>query len=119
MGGVGTSVSRRAHSAEPAGETAHATARETARPEVVLPDLVQHVAATTGLSPAVTARVVADVLRYLDEDVESFVRRRHAELQRRGLTNARIWAALQGELAGRRFAAPELSERQLRRIVYG
>jgi hypothetical protein len=84
-----------------------------------LPDLVRHVCATTGLPPGAAARVVADVLTYLDEDVETFVRRRHAELRRRGLVNMQIWTRLAHETGVRRFAAPVLSERQLRRIVYG
>ena len=84
-----------------------------------LTDLVRHVSASTGLPPGAAARVVADVLTYLDEDVETFVRRRHAELRRRGLVNMQIWARLAHETGTRRFAAPVLSERQLRRIVYG
>jgi hypothetical protein len=84
-----------------------------------LPDLVRHVAGSTGLPPATAARVVADVLAYLGEGVEDFVRRRHRELQQRSLGNARIWQQIAAELEQRRFAAPPLTERQLRRIVYG
>ncbi len=84
-----------------------------------LADLVHHVVATTGLPAPTAARVVADVVAYLDEIAEDYVRRRHRELQRRRLTNDRIWALLTAELRQRRFAAPQLSERQLRRIVYG
>ena len=53
------------------------------------------------------------------ESVEDFVRRRHAELHRRQHKNDEIWPMLAAELAQRRFVAPGLSERQLRRIVYG
>ncbi|MEV6770893.1 hypothetical protein AB0N05_19955 [Nocardia sp. NPDC051030] len=82
-------------------------------------ELVHHVAASTGLPPAVAARVVADVVGYFDESAEQFVRRRHAELQRRQVRNAEIWQRIADELAQRRVAAPEFTERQLRRIVYG
>ncbi|GAB2524733.1 hypothetical protein [Nocardia sp. NPDC004722] len=82
-------------------------------------DLVRHVAASTGLPPAVAARVVADVVGYFDETAEQFVRRRHAELQGRQLRNAEIWQRLADELAQRPVAAPEFTERQLRRLVYG
>ncbi|MFI1915827.1 hypothetical protein [Nocardia sp. NPDC020380] len=82
-------------------------------------ELVRHVAASTGLPPAVAARVVADVVGYFDETAEQFVRRRHAELQRRQLRNADIWQQLAAELAARPVAAPDFTERQLRRIVYG
>ncbi|MVU79841.1 hypothetical protein GPX89_21675 [Nocardia sp. ET3-3] len=82
-------------------------------------DLVRHVAASTGLPPAVAARVVADVVAYFDETAEQFVRRRHAELQGRQVRNAEIWQRLADELARRPVAAPDFTERQLRRIVYG
>lgn len=82
-------------------------------------DLVRHVAASTGLPASVAARVVADIVGYFDETAEQFVRRRHAELQRRQVRNAEIWQRLAQELAEHPVAAPEFTERQLRRIVYG
>ena len=87
--------------------------------DVVPPELVRHVAGSTGLPAPVAARVVADVMAYFGESTEEFVRRRHTELKRRQLRNADIWTLLARELAARPFAAPELTERQLRRIVYG
>lgn len=86
-----------------------------------MPDqqLVTRVAASTGLPPSEAARVVEDVVAYHRESVEAYVRRRHAELQVYGSRNPEIFAQLADELAERVFAAPELSERQLRRIVYG
>ena len=81
--------------------------------------LVEHVAATTGLSPAEAARVVDDVISFHAEPVEDFVRRRHAELKTYGAKNPEIFARIAAELDGRVVAAPALSERQLRRLVYG
>ena len=90
------------------------------RPADPIPrDLVRHVAATTGLPEATAARVVADVTAYFGETVEEFVRRRHEELRRHQRKNDEIWPAIAAELATRRFAAPDLTERQLRRIKYG
>jgi hypothetical protein len=83
------------------------------------PELVGHVVASTGLPPEVAARLIADVLAYFHETTEEFVRRRHGELLRLGHGNAVIWPLIAGELRQRRVAAAELSERQLRRIVYG
>ncbi|WP_425953639.1 hypothetical protein [Xylanimonas sp. McL0601] len=80
--------------------------------------LVAHVAATTGLTAAEAARVVEDVLAYHAEPVEDYVRRRHTELQTYGAKNPEIFAQIAAELATRLVAAPRLSERQLRRIVY-
>jgi hypothetical protein len=82
-------------------------------------DLVDRIAASTGLTPGEAARVVADVLAWYREPVEDFVRRRHAHYQLYGKRNPEIFALIAGELASRLVAAPSLSERQLRRIVYG
>ncbi|ADG88830.1 hypothetical protein TBS_11320 [Thermobispora bispora] len=82
-------------------------------------DLIGHLTRTTSLKPAEAARVVADVLAYFGETAEAFVRRRHAELKAKGLTNDQIFPMIAAELSARRVAAPELSLRQLRRIVYG
>ena len=82
-------------------------------------DLARYLAASTGLPHATVLRVIADVVTYFNETIEEFVRRRHAELRQRQHKNDEIWPAIVAELGQRRFAAPELSERQLRRIVYG
>lgn len=83
------------------------------------PDLAAALAASTGLSAAEAARVVEDVLAWYREPVEQFVRRRHAHYQLRGVRNAEAFALIAGELERRLVAPPALSERQLRRIVYG
>jgi hypothetical protein len=83
------------------------------------PDLIRHIAVSTGLPEATAVRVVADVTAYFAETVEEFVQRRHDELRRRQRKNDEIWPVIAAELGARRFVAPGLSERQLRRIVYG
>jgi len=82
-------------------------------------DLVSHLTRTSRLAQGEAARVVADVLAFLDETPEAYIRRRHLALQAAGLGNAAIYQRLVDELAGRRFRAPELSARQIRRIIYG
>ena len=82
-------------------------------------DLIAHLTRTTSLGPGEAARVVAEVVAYFSESTEEYVRRRHAEMKAQGLTNERIFPGIAAELAARRVAAPELSLRQLRRIVYG
>lgn len=88
-------------------------------PAPVHSDLVEHLVRSTSLSRGEAERVVAEVLGYFAEPVEVFVRRRHRELAGRGLTNDGIFSRIQVELAVRRVAPPQLSARQLRRIVYG
>lgn len=83
------------------------------------PELVERIAASTGLTSAVAARVVDDVIAYHQESVEDYVRRRHAHLQTYGWRNAQIFEQLATELADRVVAAPHFTARQLRRIVYG
>ncbi|MBO0805637.1 MAG: hypothetical protein J2P25_21490 [Nocardiopsaceae bacterium] len=82
-------------------------------------DLARHVVASTALPEAIASRVVADIAAYFGETVEEFVRRRHRELQHKHWKNSEIWPRIAAELDGRRFRAPEMSERQMRRLVYG
>lgn len=81
--------------------------------------LVEHLERTTRLSPPEAERVVEEVLAYFHESLEAFVTRRHAELQGEELKNVEIFARIVAEARQRRFAAPALSERQVRRMVYG
>ncbi len=88
-------------------------------PDVELADLVERVASTTGLTSSEAARVIDDILAWHREPIEAYVRRRHAHHQLAGRRNPEIFALIVDELATRLVAAPALSERQLRRIVYG
>ena len=87
-------------------------------PESFPQDLARYLAASTGLPQPTAARVVADITAYFDETIDEFVRRRHAELRRQH-KNDDIWPAIAAEIPARRFMASRLTERQLRRIVYG
>jgi hypothetical protein len=94
-----------------AGQRAHYQAMHS--------ELIGRLAGSTGLTPAEAARVVEDVLAWYREPVEDYVRRRHAHHHLYGKRNPEIFALIAAELAGRVVAAPPLSQRQLRRIVYG
>ncbi len=82
-------------------------------------ELVDHLTRSTPLSRGEALRVVQDVLAYFDETTEEYVRRRHRELQAQGLVNATIFERIAADLKYRAVAPPELTLRQLRRIVYG
>ncbi len=82
-------------------------------------ELVDYLTGTCPLSKAEASRVVADVLGYFCELPEEFVRRRHRELKARGLTNDLVFRQIAAEIPLRRYAPPQLTLRQLRRIVYG
>jgi hypothetical protein len=85
---------------------------------VVEEALVRHVVSGTGLEPAAARRLVEDVVAFYAEPVEDYVRRRHTHLKTYGARNEAIFAQLAEELADRVVAAPPLTERQLRRIIY-
>ncbi len=82
-------------------------------------ELVRHVARSTGLDEATASRVVADVMAYFGQTVEEYVTSRHEDLKTRNRKNDDIWPRITAELRDRRFRAPEVSERQLRRMIYG
>jgi hypothetical protein len=82
-------------------------------------ELVRHVARSTGLDEATASRVVADVMAYFGQTVEEYVIQRHENLKSRNRKNDDIWPLIMDELTSRRFKADELSERQLRRMIYG
>ncbi|MGW0764086.1 hypothetical protein [Streptomyces sp. NPDC002671] len=82
-------------------------------------ELVDHLTQSTPLSRGEALRVVQDVLAYFDETTQDFVRRRHRELQAQGLVNSEIFERIEADLKYRAVAPPELTLRQLRRMVYG
>ncbi len=82
-------------------------------------DLVQHLQQTRGMDPGEATRVLQEILSYFSETREEFVQRRHRELQGSGLPNAAIYQRLRYELEKHRFPAGSISERQIRRMIYG
>ena len=84
-----------------------------------LDDLLDHLVRITPMGRNEALRVVGEVLAYFDEPVEKYVRRRHGELQKAGLANPAIFHQIATELTWWRVAAPALSARQIRRIIYG
>ena len=84
-----------------------------------LGDLLSHLTRVTGLPERAAARLVDEILTFFSESVEEFVARRHRELQAEDLQNDAIFGRVAAELRTRRFAAPPLSERQIRRLIYG
>lgn len=82
-------------------------------------ELVDYLARSSRLTPQEATRLVHEVLAFMSEMPEDFVRRRHLALQAQGLSNRAIYLQITTELASRRFRAPDYSERQIRRIIYG
>ena len=84
-----------------------------------LNELIEYLARSSRLSPAEAHRLVQEVLAFMNETPEDFIRRRHLQLQTQGVSNQVIFRQLASELTQRRFRAPVLSERQIRRVIYG
>jgi len=84
-----------------------------------LEELVAYLARSTRLSAQEARHIVENVLEFLREMPEEFVRRRHRALQADGLSNTEIYQRLADELSARRFRAPAFTERQIRRMIYG
>lgn len=63
--------------------------------------------------------LIEDLGDYFSTDVKDFIGLRHQQLQKEGLKNNEIYLQIHDELKKRRFVAPELSLRQIRRIIYG
>ncbi|MEW2130216.1 hypothetical protein [Streptomyces sp. NPDC005435] len=82
-------------------------------------ELVDHLTRSTPLNRGEALRVIQDVLAYFDETTQEYVRRRHRELQAEGLRNTAIFDQIEADLKYRAVAPPELTLRQLRRMVYG
>ena len=84
-----------------------------------LDELVAYLSRSGRLSLTEAERLVGEVIAFLGERPEEFVRRRHAALQRDGMANEDCYRRIAAELEQRRFRAPALSLRQIRRIIYG
>ena len=92
----------------------------TTNESAVYPDpLVEHICRSTGLSPSRAQRLLADVNAAMQETIDDFAARRHSELKREGMKNQQIFKQISAEISARTFAAPQLSERQIRRMIYG
>ena len=88
-------------------------------PVVTPPSLLDHLVHTGGLGRSEARRIVEEVISFYGETPEAFVVRRHRELKAEGLRNSAIYARVAAEMDSWRFRAPRLSERQIRRIIYG
>jgi hypothetical protein len=84
-----------------------------------LQELIAYLTRSSRFSVEEVRRMVEEVLGFLDETPEDFVRRRHRALQAEGLSNPSIYLRVAAELSAWRFKAPQYTERQIRRLIYG
>ncbi|MFT5134328.1 MAG: hypothetical protein ACI9SC_002803 [Gammaproteobacteria bacterium] len=85
-----------------------------------LQPLLNHLCNISRLEQNEARKLVAEVIAYFSETTEVYVQRRHKELkQDEGLSNTQIYQRIEIELGELVFASPTLSQRQIRRIIYG
>ncbi len=84
-----------------------------------LDELIGYLTRTSRLTHQEAQRVVREVIEFLNETPEEFVRRRHALLQAEGLPNPAIYVQVAAELSAWRFRCAPYTERQIRRMIYG
>lgn len=82
-------------------------------------ELVEHLCRQNDLTPSQASRLIEEVLAFYDESTAGFIQRRHYELQKAGLANAAIYRQIGEELENHRFKVEPLTERQIRRTIYG
>lgn len=82
-------------------------------------ELIDHVCRQSALSGTEARRLVAEIVAYYKETPHEFIRRRHIELQKSGLSNSTIYTKISDELQHHRFSSEPMSIRQIRRAIYG
>lgn len=83
------------------------------------PEFREYLLRVVDLSEPLLDKLVGELRDHWSETAGEFVRRRHKELQRQGTPNRLIYGRIVEELARRPVLSPALSERQVRRIIYG
>jgi len=81
--------------------------------------LVRRLSTVCGLSSDKASQVVSELLDEMSATVNEYISARHEALQDQGWPNERIYRQIRTDLGRLRFSAPALSERQIRRRIYG
>lgn len=78
-----------------------------------------HLLSSYPIEEDVLNHLLDDLGDYFSDDLQSFISRRHLQLQKEGIKNTEIYKQIQIELTERRYNMKPLSIRQIRRIIYG
>jgi hypothetical protein len=83
------------------------------------PHLIAHLQRHCALTENEVSRLIEEITAYYHETPHGYIRRRHIELQRSGMTNAEIYTQILEELPNHRFISEPMTARQIRRAIYG
>lgn len=64
-------------------------------------------------------KLYEELISFFSDTQEKFITKRHRELQNEGYKNKDIYIILIGEIKHHLFKGKDLSERQVKRIIYG
>ena len=82
-------------------------------------ELIQHLQRVTGQDSGSLSKILEEVHAWYHCDLLTWIRDRHQELQRQGLNNREIYPRLQREAQEILVRPAPLTERQIRRTIYG
>lgn len=81
--------------------------------------LINHLRRHSTLSETEALKIIEEIIAFYNETPQSFIRRRHYELQKSGMANAAIYTQIGHEIQGHRFISEPMTTRQIRRAIYG
>ncbi|MBB6481898.1 hypothetical protein [Spirochaeta isovalerica] len=79
----------------------------------------QYLLSSYPIDESLLSHLLDDLGEYFLKAPQEFIVQRHRQLQKRGLRNEEIYRKIQRELQSRPFAGPQMSLRQIRRVIYG
>ncbi|MCK4303125.1 MAG: hypothetical protein KAY24_02705 [Candidatus Eisenbacteria sp.] len=82
-------------------------------------ELLQHLQTVTGQGEPLLAKILEEIQSWYTRDLSTWIRDRHRELQRHGFRNREIYPRLRDESQRILVHPGPLTERQIRRIIYG
>ena len=82
-------------------------------------DLLAHLCGSLGLDRPEARRLIIEVTTYFHETSDAYAIRRHQELQKEGVPNSAAFERIATELTRYPVRAQPLTQRQIRRIIYG
>jgi len=81
--------------------------------------LKDHLRRAYALDSSLSEQLWQDLLVFFQDDPQEYIRSRHLELQDQGFRNEEIYRQLAKDVQHHLFRGPKLSQRQIRRAIYG